>query len=178
MQGNKWIGTIAAALLGCGGAHADETGPYVGVGFGEARQTGSELSDADTSYQVVAGYAFSRFLSVEAAYIDAGTLEDTFEGIGLRATSDGVQAALIARLPVHERIAPYARLGYVWYDTTTTFTSADARVSESASEADASYGFGCEFRLGERFRLRGQYEYIDVPDVDFDLLSLVAVWQF
>ena len=40
------------------------------------------------------------------------------------------------------------------------------------------YGIGLEFKPTDRFRLRAEYEEVDLPDSSFEILSLAAAWQF
>lgn len=172
------LGAIAATLLVSAGARAGDTGFYVGASAGEATQSSTEFDGHDPSFRLFGGYSFGRYFAAEAGYIDGGTQEDTIGSLRATVDSEGYFATVLARLPLGEVIVPYAKLGYVAYDSTTTVSNGTQRASESFSDEDLSYGVGVEFRLGERLRLRVDYEKIDVPDVAFDIYSFAATWRF
>lgn len=176
MHTRKLLGAFAAILLTA--AHADESGPYLGVSVGEASQRADEFGGSDTSFKLLGGYSFNQYLAAEAGYLDGGTQKDNLSALDVKTSSDGYFAAVLAKLPLGNVFAPYAKLGYVVYDSTTSVSSGGARVSESFHDDDLLYGIGCEFRLGENFRLRAEYEQVDVPDADFEIISVGATFQF
>ena len=171
-----------AALLFAVNVKAEDQGAYVGISLGEASQdftteVGS-FEGSDTSFKLLAGYQFNEHFAVEGGYADGGTQQDTVNGIDVKLASEGLFAAFLAKLPIGQVIAPYAKVGYVVYDSSTTLTAGNNTASESENDDNPIFGLGCEFRLGEHLRLRAEYEYVDVPDVDFDIVSVVATWQF
>jgi opacity protein-like surface antigen len=178
MNRKKLLGIFIAGLLMSTAASAEDAGFYLGLSLGEATQSNEVFADDDLSFKWLAGYSFNRFLAAEAGFVDGGTQKDTIDGIDVKLSSDGFFAAVLAKLPIGEVIAPYAKVGYVVYDATSTFTSSGATVTESEKDENPLYGAGLEFRMGDHFRLRAEYEVVDVPDVDFDIVSLVATYQF
>jgi len=175
---NRYFLAAFAALLVSTGARANESGFYLGAAVGEASQTGQGFKGSDTSFEWLAGYSFNKYLAAEAGFVDAGTQRDTVDSVDLKVASDGTFAALLVKLPLGRIVAPYARVGYVFYDSTTTASSGAARASEFFSDEDLLYGAGLEFRVSGRFRLRAEYERVDVPDVRFGIYSFVATFQF
>ena len=109
-----------------------------------------------------AGYSFSRYFAAEAGLIDAGTQKDTVGPFDVKSSSEGVFAAVLAKLPLGKIVAPYAKLGYVLYDTTETVSNGGVTSHETTSGDDLLFGGGIEFRFGERVRLRAEYEKVDV----------------
>jgi OOP family OmpA-OmpF porin len=172
------LGAFAAGLLVSAGAHADDTGFYLGVGVGEATQSNSIFHGSDTSFRGLAGYSLNKYLAAEAGFVDAGTQQDNVGALDVRTSADGTFAAVLAKLPLGNVFAPYVKLGYVFYDSTETVSNGSIKISESSSDDDLLYGAGLEFRLGKNFRLRADYEKVDVPDVAFDIYSIVAAYQF
>ena len=166
------------ALLSAGAARADDSGFYLGASVGEATQSGLGFDGRDTAFRWHVGYSINEYLAAEAGFVDGGKQKDTVGGVNFAVSSNGTFAAILARLPLGKVIAPYAKLGYVVYESTTTASNGSMVRSESRSDEDLSYGGGLEFRLGEHFRLRADYEKVDVPDVAFDIYSVVATWQF
>jgi OOP family OmpA-OmpF porin len=178
MHTRKFFGAFAAGLLVCAGARADDSGFYLGASVGEATQSADGFDGSDTSFKWLAGYSFNKYLAAEAGFVDGGTQKDTIGALDVTASSDGFFAAVLAKLPLGTVVAPYAKLGYVVYDSTTTASAGGARFSEDFHDDDLLYGIGCEFRLGKNFRLRAEYEQVDVPDADFEIVSVVATFQF
>jgi opacity protein-like surface antigen len=178
MNRKNLLGAAISALLVSMAAHAEDSGFYLGLSLGEATQSVDEFEGSGLSYRWLAGYSFNRFLAAEAGFVDGGTQKDRLGDLGVKLSSNGTFVAALAKLPIGEVLAPFAKVGYVVYDARTTLTSGGVTVTESESDQDLMYGAGIEFRLGDHFRLRAEYEVVDVPDVDFDIVSLVATYQF
>jgi opacity protein-like surface antigen len=178
MHTRKFLGAFAAALLVSTGARADESGFYLGAGVGRATQSSFQFHGEDTSFRWLAGYSFNKYLAAEAGFVDGGTQKDHVGALYVKSSANGAFATVLARLPLGKVVAPYAKIGYVFYDATATATGNAIRFSERTSDDDLLYGAGLEFRLSEHFRLRADYEKIDVPDVAFDIYSIVATYRF
>jgi opacity protein-like surface antigen len=178
MHHRKLLGAVIAALLISTAARAEDSGFYLGLSLGEATQSVDEFEGDDLSFKWLAGYSFNRFLAAEAGFVDGGTQKDALGALDVKLSSDGLFAAVLAKLPIGEVFSPYAKVGYVVYDATTSLTSGGVTVLESESDENPLFGAGLEFRIGDHFRLRAEYEVVDVPDVDFDIVSIVATYQF
>ena len=172
------MGALAAALLASTNSHADDAGFYLGAGVGEARQHNDVFDGSDTSFRFLGGYSFNRYFAAEAGYIDAGTQKDTIGVFEVKASSDGAFVAVLDKLPLGKIVAPYAKLGYVFYDGAETVSFAGAVSRESTSGDEALFGGGLEFRIGGHARLRAEYEKVNVPYADFDIYSVVFTYQF
>jgi OmpA-OmpF porin, OOP family len=181
------LSATAAFICLTSAAHAEDQGFYLGLSLGEATQEfsidGDDIGEgtfdgADTAVKLLAGYEFNRYFAVEAGYADTGTQRDDLNGLDVRLSAEGFHAALLAKLPLGRGIAPYAKLGYVVYDSKATLSAEGDSISGSENEDDPLYGLGCEFALGRRLKLRAEYEYIDVAGSDFDIVSLVATFHF
>lgn len=174
----KFLGACAAALLVSATSRADDSGFYLGAAVGEATQSNADFDGSDTSFKWLAGYSFSRYFAAEAGFVDSGTQKDTIGALDVKSSSDGTFVALLAKLPLGKVVAPYAKLGYVFYDVTDTVSNGSISAFESNSGDDLMFGGGLEFRIGDSVRLRAEYEKVDVPDVDFDIISVVVAYQF
>jgi outer membrane immunogenic protein len=169
----------ACALLGLmGAAHADDSGFYLGAGVGEATQNNAVFHGSDTSFRLLAGYSLNKYLAAEAGYADGGTQSDTFGAVKVDASGKGTFGAVLGKLPLGTRFAPYAKFGYVYYDATTTISDGVNRTSRKAHADKILFGGGLEMRLGEHARLRADYEKVRVPDVAYDVYTIIATWQF
>ena len=173
-------GLAAVGMVAFANAQAadEHDGFYVGIGIGEATDKVGEFEDSDTSFKVMGGYAFNRYLAAELAWIDAGELQDRVDDLDLTVESEGAVAAVIGKLPLGDWFTAYAKLGYAFYDEKVTARLGSASETEKHSEEDLLYGVGAEINLGTRFKLRAEYEVVDVADADFDIVSLGATWHF
>jgi OmpA-OmpF porin, OOP family len=169
---------VLAAMFAGGVAHAEDAGFYLGASVGEASQDAGEFDGSDTSFKLFGGYSFNQYFAAEAGYVDGGEQTDSIDSLDFAVKSDGFFAAALAKLPIGDYVAPYVKLGYVFYDSTTTVSDGSAQLSEDSSDEDLLYGLGLEFKLGEHFRLRAEYEQVDLSDADFDIISVVAAYRF
>lgn len=159
--------------------HAEEdSGLYIGLGVGEATNESGEFKGSDTAFKVFAGYAFNRYLSVELAYVDAGTQEDRIGDIDVANESSGIIASAVGSLPLSRVFSLYGKLGYAFYDADTTFRLGNMQETEGGSDEDLVYGAGIELAVWSGLKLRAEYEVIDVNDGDFDILSVNATYKF
>jgi outer membrane autotransporter protein len=177
-HGKLMAACLVAALGATATARADDSGFYVGASVGEASQSAEGFDGSDTTFGVFGGYSFNPYLAVEGGYLDGGEQTDTQGSLRISVKSDGFFVAGLARLPLGKYVAPYLKVGLVTYDSTATVSSGNVSISESESDSDLLYGLGLEFKLGDHFRLRAEYEQIDVSDADFDIVSLAAAYKF
>jgi OOP family OmpA-OmpF porin len=90
-------------------------GPYIGVGGGQFNLDIDGLADLDdaaasvrdsddNAWKLFVGYRFTRWLSLEAAYIDLGNPGDSFDASGsdgnYRVALSGFAPSLIGTVPV------------------------------------------------------------------------------
>jgi OOP family OmpA-OmpF porin len=169
---------LVAGLMISGAVRAEDQGFYVGGSLGQARQKFTGFEGDDTSYKLFGGWSFNKYFAVEGGYVDGGTQSDTVGFLDVDISSDGFFVQGIGKWPLGRFVAPYAKFGYVFYDATTKISSGGPAFSESESDADFIYGGGLEFKLGDNFRLRAEYEEVNLPDSAFDIFSLAATWQF
>jgi opacity protein-like surface antigen len=166
------------AMCAADAACADDTGAYAGASIGYAEQSAEGFDGNSASLRAFAGYSFSKYLAVEAAYVDVAKQEDDQNSLDIDVKSDGFLVAGLVKLPLTPYIASYAKVGYVFYDTKTTASSGPDSISQSDSDEDLLYGVGFQFDPHEHFSFRFEYEKVDVPDGDFDIVSASALWRF
>jgi opacity protein-like surface antigen len=172
-------GLAAASLLTFTSVHADEqTGVYVGASIGEATDKVDEFEDSGTTFKIMGGHSFNRYFAAELAYIDAGNLRDRIDGIDVTVESTGIVAAVLAKLPLGDYFSVFAKLGYAFYEEKVSLRLGDLRDSKTNSADDPLYGIGGEFRLGQRFKLRAEYEVVDIDNADFDMVSVGTTFHF
>jgi len=181
MNHGKMMGAcLLAAMFASAAARAeDDAGYYIGAGVGQASQEAGEFEGDDTSFKLFAGWSFNKYFAVEGGYIDGGDQSDDLGSIHAVVGSDGFFVAGLARLPLAGGIvSPYAKLGYTFYSAKTTLSSGGQSISESESDEDLLFGGGLEFKLGDNFRLRTEFEKVNVPDASFEIYSIAGTWQF
>lgn len=178
----KGIVVSSIMIVGLGaayGAHAQESsGFYLGGSIGEATNETDEFKGSDTAFKLAAGYAFNDYLGIELAYVDAGTQEDTVGLVEIENESSGVIASALLRLPLGETFAVFGKLGYAFYDSEATGRLGDLRERESDSDEDLAYGVGLELALWSSFKLRAEYEAVDVSAGDFEIVSIGVTYGF
>jgi OOP family OmpA-OmpF porin len=181
MNHGKMMGAcLLAAMCACAAARADDdSGFYLGAGFGQATQEQGYFKGDDASFKFFGGWSFNKYFAFEGGYIDGGTESDELGSLDVDVSSSGVYVAALAKLPLaHDVVAPYVKLGYAWYDSTTRIASGAQGISQSISDDDLIFAGGCEFKLAENFRLRAEFEKVNVPDASFEIVSVGATWKF
>jgi OmpA-OmpF porin, OOP family len=179
MNQKKLIAACVLATLGAtAAARAEDTGFYLGASVGEASQSAQGFDASGTAYRVFGGYAINQYFAFEGGYVNGGEQKDSQGPLRLTVKSEGYFVAGLFKLPLGKYFAPYLKAGFVGYDSTAAVSSGNSSVSESESDSDLLYGLGLEFKLGDHFRLRAEYEQIDVSDADFDIVSVAAAYHF
>lgn len=151
---------------------AFEPGFYVGGGVGYFRvdeqdffENGDDLDDDRVSLKAYAGADILPWLSAEAGYVNFGEVGDssTFE-------ADGWTVAAIGQLPIGN-FAPYAKVGYMWWDADTV-TPAATTSSVNSDGHDWFGGLGVRFALTQVLDMRVEYERYQLDDADLDMGSI------
>ena len=192
---------VTSALLASAPAFAaDDSGFYIGAGFGETAievsdiaDLGVKFDDSGTTWKVLGGYRFFKYLAAELEYIDAGDAEDSFreeEGpyfaeadvtIGL----SGWNASAVGILPLGEKFNVFGKLGFIVWDAdfeaeldTNVPGIEDFRERGTDDGTDISWGIGAGFDFTENFGVRLEYQSFEISDTDAALLSGSVLWMF
>lgn len=193
---------LAVAAIGIAprafAADENESGPYVGGGYGEFDVTIDNiegLTDAvrdldtdDSAYKLFFGWRFNRFLSLEADYIDLGNPRGNFDASG---TSGDYQLELsgfagyaIGTLPLGI-FELSGKIGYYFHDVEINVDldnigpgNGDVIGSDESGEA-LVYGVGAGVTLFDSLNAKLEYELFDVDELDDAYaLWLTAAWRF
>jgi OOP family OmpA-OmpF porin len=165
---------VACSLAGCAGT-ATAGDFFVGAGAGRSQVRFDAVSDfrgTDTSFRVFGGYEFMRYLAVEAAYADGGSPDDEVVGLDFQVNSDVVSAAVLGILPLGERFSLFARVGYAYYDF--EFSARGLRPVDESGEK-LLYGLGAEMGIGDHFRIRAEYERLEIYEGSADTADFATV---
>jgi OOP family OmpA-OmpF porin len=182
---------------------------YVGAGIGASRATideerirralvsnGSSVSSFDkddqhtVAYKVFGGKQINRYLALEAGYFDLGrfgfnavTSDGSLSGV---AKMRGVNADLVAQIPLSERFSVLGRLGVQHITTKTSFggnrLNAVTAPESSARKAGHKLGLGLEYKFSEAAALRAEVERYAVNDAvgnkgDVDMATVGLVYK-
>lgn len=171
---------IVSLAFGAAAYAEDAPGFYVGASVGEASVELSDVDfdESDTSFKVFGGYAFNQYFAVEAAWFDGGKAEERFGSNSVAVELTGLNASAVGRLPLGEVFTLFGKVGFATYDAEVSERVAGETFSEDGSDEDFSYGAGGEFRFGQAFSLRAEYEVVDAADAEFNVLSVGGVYRF
>lgn len=194
---------VAGTLLAASPAMAaDDTGFYIGAGFGETsvevndiEDFGLKFDDSGTTWKILGGYQFMKYFGAELEYIDVGDAEDSFreeEGpyfveadvtIGV----SGFNASAVGILPLGEKFNVFAKLGFFMWDADYELDF-DSNVPDFDEDlfndkgtddgTDFSWGIGAGYNFTENFGVRLEYQSFEITDTDLGLLSGSVLWMF
>ncbi len=187
--------TIASALAHGQGVSDNSSGPYVGIAWGQFNLNLKNLNDvgaavdtvtdsSDNAWKAYAGYRFNPYWSVEGAYIDFGSPNDSFQGTGsngnYRVKMSGFAPNLIGTLPLGP-VELFGKVGYYYYqvDTRVNFSTGGPNIQSKHTRSDYLYGVGVGMTFFEHFNVRAEYERIDIQNANnSDAFWLGGGWRF
>jgi len=166
-----------AAVLALFLAPAAFAGAYVGASIGQTDTSLGTVSGNDSSWKIVGGYTFMKFVGVEGSYRNFGGLNETSGTTTLVSDASSLDVFGVAILPAGP-VNLFAKAGYARIDFDATiddplFTNP---ISVSDSENELAYGLGLSFGIGKA-HLRVEYEIFDTVE-DMNMFSAGAVFQF
>lgn len=192
MTGSFHRTAIACALLLASGfasaREPDEWGPYIGFDIGttsfnihkaeldalsEIPAAASSLDRSDIGFSLSAGFRFSQYLAIEAAYLDLGRytyeVEDEEGTVGLSFGSRGPALSVIGALPINDMWSLEARVGAFlgksklrgWAVLTFEPEEGFELEGEGGSDASLLLGAGVVATFGGNWAVRLGYDYID-----------------
>ena len=168
---------IAAALLLLL-TPAAWAGAYVGASLGQSDATSSGISGDDTSWKIVGGYTFMKFMGVEGSYRNLGGIDDTIGTTSIDLEASSMDVFGVGILPVGEKFELFAKAGYARVELEASISDPlVGTISGSVSENELAYGAGFNFKVGEKIALRVEYETFDTTD-SLDMTSVGAVFRF
>ena len=140
--------------------------------------TDISLDDTDVGWKAYVGYRLLPVLSLEGVYVDLG--EATFNSsivdapppfdsitpftIRARAAADGPQLAVLAHLPLTERLEVLGRVGLFRWEAEFRERIPDTgatRVDRSEDDIDLVYGLGVQYGLYGGFGARLEWERME-----------------
>jgi OOP family OmpA-OmpF porin len=161
-------------------------GGYLGASAGQSylkatEETASVDFDGDaTGWKVFGGWSFLKFLAVEAAYVDFGTVKDDTAGSDIETDATAYEAFVVGKIPI-AFFEPFAKFGYANVDSEVAGTG----IGASDNSWDTVYGVGVGFNFS-KIHIRAEYEEYQVspdydgvePDTDLYMISAGVAWRF
>ena len=147
---------------------------YVGASVGTADMGPGD----DTSWKLVGGYAFTRFLGLEGSYRDLGGAEETLGTTTVSMDASSIDVFGVGTMPVGDRFDVFGKLGFARVEVDAAISDpllGTLGTSDSANEL--ALGAGVNFKIGETLALRAEYEMFDTAD-SMDVISAGAIWRF
>lgn len=184
--------SAAIVLLASGEALA-QAGPYLGAALGQSQfkewcDTGGSTTatlpacdDKETSWKILAGYRFNRYIAAEATYIDwgevsaTGRITATGQTVLVAASQTSYGLAAVGTLPLGERFEVFGKLGFLQHDVETRRVSPNPN-TEGRDETEFHYGLGVKYAFTRNWALRGEWENTDKLKVE--LLSIGVEYRF
>ena len=172
---------IAAALLLLV-SPAAFAGAYVGASVGQSDTSISnlpaEVDGTDTSWKIMGGYTFMKFVGVEGSYRNLGGIDETIGTTSFATEAKSLDVFGVGILPVGP-VDLFAKLGYsrIEYDASLNdpILSEPATLSDNSNEV--AYGAGIAFRIGSKFALRLEYEAFNTEET-LSMISAGALFRF
>ncbi len=171
--------TLAGALALPAGVSAQDSGPYLGGAFGQARFTEwcspgpgiTACEDTDTAWKLFGGYRFNRNVAVEAIYANWGTVTGTVNAINASAKQTSMGIAAVGSFDLGPDFSLFGKLGFLMTEQETRATSTTQR-----EETELHYGLGVRYRFGANWAARAEWERTEKLKVQ--LLSIGAEYRF
>lgn len=164
-----------------------EAGFYLGGSIGQSKfnewcDTGGSTTatlpsceDTDTSWKLLGGYRFNRFVAAEASYVDWGEVTATVrvgtQNVGVKASQHSYGLAAVGTLPIGERFEVFGKAGFVQTEQETTSTRTVSR-----DETEFHYGLGLKYAFTRNWALRGEWE--NTEKLKVELLSIGVEYRF
>ena len=182
---------FVALILAPALAQAQDGGFYLGGALGQSKlkewcDTGGSTTASlpacdskDTSWKILGGYRFNRYVAAEATYIDWGEVTATVRNnangrtVDVAASQSSYGLAVVGTLPLGERFELFGKAGFL-------NTEQDQRVSPSSTasrdESELHYGLGARFLFTRSFAARAEWETTDKLKVE--MLSIGVEYRF
>lgn len=193
MNAGRWF---ASALVGLGTAlavsQASAQGFYMGASFGKTDAdsgnavpdliTSGSVDGTDSGIKLFGGFAFSKNVALEMAYVDLGKL--TYSGAygfvpvtnGTLETS-GFNFAFVGTIPLNPSFSIFGKLGMFMWEAEARDVTGGFPFGQTIDDVDISYGFGAAFHVNKSFSVQAEWEQYEAADT-INLMSVGVVFRF
>lgn len=159
----------ASTAVGAAPAAPHDAGWYLGAGIGRASHTispgfppGTRIDNQATAYRLYGGFQFNRYLMLETAYVDLGSVKvdspTEFARIKARAMTFGA----IGMLPLTPDFSLTGKLGLasLHAQANAGTKSGSRRSDSSATRATLLFGAGLRYLVTPNVALRADYDHL------------------
>ena len=190
---------MSACFAGQALADDNDSGPYVGAGYGQfdvkienVEDVTDVIGDIDTddgAWKAFFGWRFNKFISAEIDYVDLGNPRGNFDASGsdgdYSVDLSGVSGYIIGTLPI-TIFELSAKVGYYFHDVKLDVNldnigggNGNVLHTDDSGEALVA-GVGAGVTLIEHINVLLEYEYMDLEDrlKDAHVLWVSAAWRF
>jgi len=172
-----------ALMATAAGAQAQDGGFYLGGALGQSRFKEwcdiplASCKDTDTSWKLLGGYRFNRYLAAEATYVDWGEVTaSNAAGAQALARQQSYGLAAVGTLPLGERFELFGKAGFLTTEQETETRNVASPRTVSRDESELHYGLGAKYAFTKNWALRGEWENTDKLKVE--LLSIGVEYRF
>lgn len=179
----KQLATGMTAALMCLPAMAESgVGFYSGMGVGQVTLKdsidGVDIKATDMGFKIFGGYRFNEYGSLEIAYLDAGTPDDTISGVTIESDASAIQGSAILQIPISVHLEGYVRAGFIAWDAENTATDGSIVLTQKNDGTDFAAGIGAAWHVTPRFGLRAEIEGAELDGTDLRSLSIAGLFRF
>ena len=169
-------------------AQAPGAGFYLGGALGQSTlkewcDTGGSTvltlracEDTDTSWKVLGGYRFNRYVAAEASYIEWGEVTATISnGAQVAAEQHSYGLAVVGTLPLGPGFELFGKAGFLMTEQETRRSVINPS-TVNRDETELHYGFGAKYAFTKNWAVRGEWEKTDKLKVE--MLSVGVEYRF
>ncbi len=124
-------------------------------------------------WRISSGLRINPFMSLELGYQDLGARGARGEGGGQDLA--GWSFSGLLSLPLSGSIAPYARIGQMFWDDDGGSTR---NVTGRRDSRELFYGIGLRFGLAEQLDMRFEYEHYELEETELDIGTMNLQFSF
>jgi hypothetical protein len=156
-------------------------GAYVGASVGQSDASASDgatsIDGDDSSWKIVGGYTFMKFVGIEGSYRNFGGIDDAVGTTTFLTDASSLDVFGMGILPLG-KIKLFAKAGYARIDFEATIDDPlfVTPIAVSDTQTELAYGAGLSFGLGIA-DVRFEYETFDASE-DLNMFSVGAVFKF
>ncbi len=166
----KKIVVIILSLFATASASAAAPRYYWGISYINAETEFMGETDEDSGFEARFGYVLNEYFSLEAGYLDLGTMElpSSQDGGGSFET-DGYGISVLGTYPINN-FNLVGKIGNLWWESEGLLGSIAGPVSYSNDGADLIYGVGLSYGINDYIDIK--VEFNDSEDFNWSSLGI------
>lgn len=156
-------------------------GAYVGASIGQSDSSiaggGLSVDSGDTSWKILGGYTFMKFMGVEGSYRNLGGVDQIIGTTSFSTDTSSMDLFGVGFLPLG-KVDLFAKVGYSRIELEATISDPllPVPLSGSVTENELAYGIGANIGFG-KISVRVEYEAFDTADT-LSMISAGALFKF